>query len=196
MVTLAMRSNRKVSRECRFDSGPRLAALKREFWECPVQIPRVQGKWPRPYKATPMNFELRVRESFEKQAVMHTLGMSLQRVAKGEVDITFDHREDLTQQHGFIHAGVLATALDSACGYAAFSTMSEDAAVLSIEFKTNLLRPAKGSIYSARARVVKAGRNITFCEASAFAHSEDKEVLVATMSATMMAVRGREDVNN
>ena len=143
-----------------------------------------------------MNFESRVRKSFDKQAVMHTLGMSLERVAKGEVDITFSHREDLTQQHGFIHAGVLATALDSACGYAAFSTMPEDAAVLSIEFKTNLLRPAKGSSYSARARVVKAGRNITFCEASAYAVKEVQETLVATMSATMMAVRGREDVTD
>ena len=143
-----------------------------------------------------MNFESRVRESFEKQAIMQTLGMSLQRVIKGEVDISFPHRKDLTQQHGFIHAGVLATALDSACGYAAFSTMPEDAAVLSIEFKTNLLRPAKGSNYSARARVVKAGRNITFCEASAYALNDDKETLVATMSATMMAVRGRDDVKN
>lgn len=127
---------------------------------------------------------------------MQTLGMSLRRVAAGEVDIVFDHRKDLTQQHGFIHAGILATALDSACGYAAFSTMSEDAAVLSIEFKTNLLRPAKGDSYSARARVVKAGRNITFCEASAYAHTEDQETLVATMAATMMSVRGRDGVKD
>lgn len=127
---------------------------------------------------------------------MKTLGMSLQRVAEGEVDITFDHREDLTQQHGFIHAGVLSTALDSACGYAALSSMPENAAVLSIEFKTNLLRPAQGSRYSARARVVKAGMSISFCEAAAYSITEDEETLVATMSATMMVVRGREDVKD
>lgn len=127
---------------------------------------------------------------------MKTLGMTLARVAEGEVDIEFPYQEALTQQHGFIHAGVIATALDSACGYAAFSMMSEDAAVLSIEFKTNLMRPARGERFVARARVVKPGRTVTFCEASAFAITGDKETLVASMSGTMMAVRGRAEVQD
>lgn len=144
----------------------------------------------------PANFEQRVRDSFDRQIVMKTLGMSLERVAPGEVDISFSHRDTLTQQHGFLHAGIVTTALDSACGYAAFSLMSEDAAVLSIEFKTNMLRPAQGKRFVARGRVVKAGRNVTFCEASAFALEEQGETLIATMQGTMMSVRGRSGVEN
>ena len=140
------------------------------------------------------DFKQRIRDSFARQAVMETMGMRLTRVELGEVDISFSHRDDLTQQHGFLHAGVIATALDSACGYAAFSMMSEDAAVLSIEFKTNMLRPARGKEFVARARVVKAGRNVSFCEASAFSIEGDSETLIATMQGTMMSVRGRSDV--
>ncbi len=127
---------------------------------------------------------------------MKTLGMELTRVAEGEVDIEFPYREELTQQHGFIHAGVIATALDSACGYAAFSMMPEDAAVLSVEFKTSLMRPAKGERFLARARVIKPGRTITFCEASAYAISGQKETLVAAMTGSMMAVRERAGIQD
>ena len=116
------------------------------------------------------------------------------RICLGEVDIEFSYRESLTQQHGFIHAGVITTALDSACGYAAFSMMPEEAAVLSVEFKTSLLRPAKGERFIARARVVKPGRTISFCEASAFAISGGQEKLIATMTGSMMTVLGRSDV--
>ena len=119
---------------------------------------------------------------------MHTLGMTLLDVKAGECIIGFPYREDLTQQNGFIHAGVITTALDSACGYAAFSMMPEDADVLSIEFKTNLMRPARGDRFEARARVVKPGRTVFFTEASLFAISEDEEKLVASMAGTMMAV--------
>ena len=131
----------------------------------------------------------RVRENFELQSVMNTLGMKLQSVEKGSVEIVFDYREDLTQQHGFIHAGVLATAMDSACGYAAYSMMDESSEILSVEFKTNLMRPAKGERFIARARVVKPGRNIFFTEAQAFAVTGDDERLVASMSGTMVAHR-------
>lgn len=131
----------------------------------------------------------RVKESFQRQRVMHTLGMELLDVKAGECIIGFSYREDLTQQNGFIHAGVIATALDSACGYAAFSMMPEDADVLSIEFKTNLMRPAKGDRFEARARVVKPGRTVFFTEASLFAISDDEKRLVASMAGTMMAVQ-------
>ena len=86
----------------------------------------------------------RVRESFVLQGAMHTLGAQITHLAAGEVDISFDWAPGLTQQHGFIHAGMLSTALDSACGYAGFSLMPEDAGVLTIEFKSNLLAPAQG----------------------------------------------------
>lgn len=131
----------------------------------------------------------RVRESFQRQKVMQTLGMALLEVKAGECIIGFSYREDLTQQNGFIHAGVIATALDSACGYAAFSMMPEDADVLSIEFKTNLMRPARGERFEARARVIKPGRTVFFTEASLFAVTGQEEKLVASMAGTMMVAR-------
>jgi len=141
------------------------------------------------------DFERRVRESFSRQRVMETFGARLVRVAAGEVDIELPFREDLTQQHGFLHAGVVTTVLDSACGYAAFTLMPADAAVLSIEFKTNLLAPAQGERLIARARVVRAGRNVTVCQADGFMVSGGEERAVATLLGTMMTVRGREDVH-
>lgn len=137
-------------------------------------------------------FEARVRGSFARQRVMDTLGARLVRVDPGEVEVELPYREDLTQQHGFLHAGIVTTVLDSACGYAAFSLMPADAAVLSIEFKTNLLAPARGELLRARGRVVRAGRTITVCEGEAWMLDAGEERHVATMLATMMAVRGRE----
>ena len=131
----------------------------------------------------------RVRDSFARQIVMSTLGATLSRVADGEVDIAMPFRADLSQQHGFLHAGILATILDSACGYAAFSRMPADAAVLSIEFKINLLSPAAGERFLARGRVLRSGRTITVCQADGFAITGQSEKLIATMVGTMMCVR-------
>jgi uncharacterized protein (TIGR00369 family) len=133
----------------------------------------------------------RVYASFAKQRIMETLGATLTHVGDGEVHISVPVAEPLTQQHGYLHAGVLATIGDSACGYAALSVMPEDAAVLSIEFKINMLAPAKGTRVVAKGRVVKPGRTITVCSADIIAESEAGEKLVATMSGTMMVVRGR-----
>src|SRR5215472_5988246 len=102
-------------------------------------------------------FAERVRASFARQRAMHTLGVEITRLAPGEIELTMPYEAAFTQQHGFIHAGILATVLDSACGYAAFSLMPADAAVLTVEFKTNLLAPAKGERFLFRAQVVKAG---------------------------------------
>jgi uncharacterized protein (TIGR00369 family) len=140
------------------------------------------------------NFESRVCESFARQEVMKTLGASLTLVEPGAVEIELPYRADLTQQNGFIHAGIMATVLDSACGYAAFSLMPADAAVLSIEFKVNLLAPAKGERIKARAEVKRAGRNVTVCTADAWAIDAGERKLVATMLATMMCVTGRKDL--
>jgi uncharacterized protein (TIGR00369 family) len=135
------------------------------------------------------HFETRVRDSFARQTVMATLGATLSRVASGEVDLTLPFRAEFAQQHGFLHAGILATILDSACGYAAFSQMPEGTAVLSIEFKINLLAPAAGERFVARGRVLRSGRTITVCQADGFAITEGKEKLIATMVGTMMCVR-------
>jgi uncharacterized protein (TIGR00369 family) len=100
------------------------------------------------------------------------------------------------QQHGFIHAGIITTALDTACGYAAFSLMPDDAAVLTIEFKTNLLAPARGDYFLFRARVLKPGRTITVCDAQAFAVEEKSEKIVASMTGTLMALFKREGISH
>ena len=132
----------------------------------------------------------RVRESFARQRAMETLGMRLLRVAPGEVEIGLDFRGELTQQHGYLHAGIVTAAVDTACGYAALSLTEPGAEVLSVEFKLNLLSPAAGHSFVARARVVRAGRNLTVCAGDFYTLKDDGEKLVATMLATMMKVAG------
>jgi len=135
------------------------------------------------------DFEARVRASFARQRVMETFGARLARVAPGEVEIELGFREELTQQHGYLHAGVVAAVVDSACGYAALSLAPAGAEVLSIEFKLNLLSPAAGESFAARARVVRAGRNVTVCSGDLYARGEGGEKLVATMLGTMMVMK-------
>ena len=136
-------------------------------------------------------FESRVRESFGRQRFMATLGATLERVGPGEVQIRLPFRGDLTQQHGFLHAGVLTTIADSACGYAALTLMPAAAAVLTVEFKVNLLAPGEGDEMLARAHVLKAGRTLSVCSGDVFAIRGGEEKLVATMLATVMTVRDR-----
>ena len=141
-----------------------------------------------------LNYAERVRNSFDLQGAMHTMGARLGAVAPGAVDIDLDWAQGLTQQHGFLHAGMLAAALDSACGYAGFTLMGDDAAVLTIEFKINLLAPARGERFRMEGRVIKPGRTITVCEGRAFAVDNQQEKLVATMGCTLMAVTGRDNI--
>lgn len=148
------------------------------------------------FKPADENFETRVRESFARQEVMKTINASILNVQAGEVELEFPFQAKLTQQHGFIHAGIVSTVLDSACGYAAFSLMREDAAVLTIEFKINLLSPAQGSHFRALGTVKKPGRNITVTEGELFAYRDGKPKLVASMVGTIMSVYNREGVNN
>lgn len=139
-------------------------------------------------------FATRVQQSFARQTAMTTLGISLRRVEPGIVELRMPHSDRLTQQHGFVHAGILATALDSACGYAAMSLMENDSGVLTVEFKINLLAPAKGTEFVFTGSVVRSGRTLSVCEGQAFACSKNGEKLIASMSATMMAITGRSDV--
>jgi len=141
------------------------------------------------------DFDGRVRASFARQQVMATLGVEISKLSPGEIELTMPYADAYTQQHGFLHAGIVATALDSACGYAAFSLMPANAGVLTVEFKISLLAPARGQRFLFRAQVVKPGKTLTFCEASASAEDGDAEPrLVATMTATLMAIYDRPGI--
>ena len=135
--------------------------------------------------------ERRVRASFDQQALMTLIGAQLMLVGRGAVDIKLSFRNDLTQQHGYLHAGVVTSILDSACGYAALTTMPEGSDVVSVEFKVNLVRPANGDEFVAEGRVLKAGRTLTVVRGDAYADSAQGRVLVSTMLATMMRVEPR-----
>lgn len=141
------------------------------------------------------DYEARVRASFARQAIMTTIGAELTSVTPGIVEIEMPFSAAFTQQHGFLHAGVISTALDSACGCAAFSLMPEDAAVLTIEFKLNLLAPGKGERFLFRGAVTKPGKTIIVADGQAYAFGANGEArLIATMTGTMMRVTGREGI--
>lgn len=131
-------------------------------------------------------FESRVRASFGRQRAMEFLGARLSRVEPGAVTVALTFREELTQQHGYVHAGVITTIADTACGYAAYTLMPADAEVLSVEFKVNLLRPAAGEEFVAEARVLKAGRTLTVVTCDVHARAGGESKLVATMLATII----------
>jgi uncharacterized protein (TIGR00369 family) len=149
---------------------------------------------PDSFEARDPDYRKKVAASFGRQRVMETLGIRIRDLAPGHIELEMLFAADYTQQHGFLHAGIITTALDSACGYAAFSLMEKDAAVLTVEFKTNLLAPAKGETFLFVADVVKPGRTLTVCEAKAYAVSQGKQKLIATMTGTLMALTGREDL--
>ncbi len=141
------------------------------------------------------DFEARVRASFARQKVMQTIGAGLTKVSPGEVEIELPFRDDLTQQHGYLHAGIVTAIVDTACGYAAMTLMPGDATVLTIEYKVNFVSPATGKLTIARGRVTKPGRTVTVCTGDVFAASNGKEKLVATMLATMMTIRERAELS-
>jgi uncharacterized protein (TIGR00369 family) len=143
------------------------------------------------FQASDPDFASRVRASFARQTVMTTLGAEMTQVAPGEIEITMPFRADLTQQHGFLHAGVLTTIVDSACGYAALSLMPANTGVLTVEYKVNFMAPAAGERFVARGRVTKPGRTLTVCAGDVFAQQDGSERLIATMLTTMMAIRER-----
>jgi uncharacterized protein (TIGR00369 family) len=133
--------------------------------------------------------EERVRQSFARQRYMAAIGAELVHVAPGEVDIALPFSERLTQQDGYLHAGVVAGTSDSACGYAALTQMDAGAEVLTVEFKINLLAPAAGDRLIARGRVIRSGRTLTVCRGEAVTISNGREKHVATLTATLIAIR-------
>ncbi len=137
-----------------------------------------------------------MRESFAKQGLMDTLGASIARVLPGAVEIVLPASPAVSQQHGFVHAGAVASIADSAAGYAALSLMPSGAGVLTTEFKINLVAPAFGDRIVARGRVVKAGRTLTLAQTEVFAERDGQEKLVALLTATLMAIEGRAGVSD
>jgi uncharacterized protein (TIGR00369 family) len=135
-----------------------------------------------------VDVEARVRRSFSRQRYMAAIGAEIVHVAAGEVDIALPFSERLTQQDGYLHAGVVAGAADSACGYAALTTMDAGAEVLTVEFKINLLAPAAGERLVARGRVLRTGRTLTVCRGDVVTISGGREKHVATLTATLMAI--------
>lgn len=133
-------------------------------------------------------FATRVRASFAQQGAMRTLGVSIVNIMAGRVELEMRHTTVFSQQDGFLHAGALATVLDSACGYAAFTLMPAHARVLTIEFKINLLAPARTQRYVFEGRVTKPGRTITVCDGTAWGIGEAARKRIATMTATLMTV--------
>jgi uncharacterized protein (TIGR00369 family) len=132
-----------------------------------------------------------VTATFDRQQAMRTLGISIARIEAGEVDLSMPYSPEWTQQNGFVHGGIITAGLDNACGIAAFTLMPPGSDILTVEFKTNLLAPAKGERFAFRACVVKPGRTLTVCEARAFAEHDGKESLIATMTCTLMALMPR-----
>ena len=135
----------------------------------------------------------RMFANFEKQQVMRLFNARITRVEAGEVQIEFPYQNSLTQQNGYIHAGVLSTVMDSACGYAAFSLMAPGCGVLSIEFKVNFLSPAQGELFIATGKVIRAGRTVTVCSGEVLAVQNGTQKPAAVMQATMMTVEQRND---
>jgi uncharacterized protein (TIGR00369 family) len=134
----------------------------------------------------------RVRASFGRQAMMATLGVRMSAIERGRVELAMEHDDRFTQQHGFVHGGAVAAVLDSACGYAAFTVMPPDAAVLTAAYTINLLAPAAGRRFVMTGEVVRAGRTLIVCHGEAIADGATKPF--AVMQATMSAVYNRPDI--
>jgi len=136
------------------------------------------------------SFAEEIKQSFAKQTIMSLIGAELSRVEPGIVEITLPYRADLAQHHGFLHAGIVTTIADSACGYAAYSLMPPKSEILSVEFKVNLLRPAKGEVFLALAEVIKSGKTLTVARADVFGLDQSgRRELVAIMLGTMMCLQ-------
>jgi uncharacterized protein (TIGR00369 family) len=134
------------------------------------------------------NYVERVRASFARQSLMQTIGAQLAKIEPGVVEISMPIRDDLSQQNGYVHAGIVTTIVDTACGYAAYTLMGDNSGVLTIEFKVNFLNPAVGDLLLARGQVIKAGRRISVCQGDVFSLHHGEEHLIATMLATMINI--------
>jgi uncharacterized protein (TIGR00369 family) len=145
------------------------------------------------FTASDAEYESRIRESFSRQGMMKHMGARLAAVGPGHAEIRAPFRAELTQQHGYFHAGVSGTIADSACGYAAYTLMPADSSVLTVEYKMNLLAPAEGEELIARAKVLRSGKTLKICAADVHVLKGGAEVHCATMLATIMCLQGKSD---
>lgn len=136
----------------------------------------------------------RIRQSFARQGAMETLGAELTRISQGVVEIELPFDMKLTQQHGILHAGVISAALDSACSYAAYTVIAPDASLLTIEFKVNLMSPGRGERFLFRGEITKPGSTIIVADGRGYAVGDGPAKLIASMTSTLMVVRGREGI--
>lgn len=134
------------------------------------------------------DYEARVRKTFAGQLALATLGITLARIEPGSLELRMPYDAKFSQQNGFLHGGVVSAGLDTACGLASYTLMPAQADILTVEFKINLLAPAKGQTFRFVGNVVKPGRTLVVAEGRAFAHDGEREKLIATMSATMMTM--------
>ncbi len=141
------------------------------------------------FRTSNPRYEEEGRAAFARQAIMTTMGARLVGIAPGKVEIELDFREDLTQHHGYLHAGVVTTIVDSACGFAAFTLMPPDSGVLTVEYKVNFVSPARGTRFLASGRVIRPGRTLTLCTGEVTAIDGDEMRLVAVMQATMFRLQ-------
>jgi uncharacterized protein (TIGR00369 family) len=137
--------------------------------------------------------EARVRASFARQGLMQHLGAALTEVGAGMVKIRMPYRSELTQQHGYFHAGATSAIADTAGGYAGFSLFPEDSSVLTIEFKINLVAPAQGDFLEAVGTVLRSGRTLTICQMEVFGVTGQDRTLVAVGQQTLMCMHGKAD---
>ncbi|CAH0339157.1 PaaI family thioesterase [Rhizobium sp. CECT 9324] len=139
--------------------------------------------------------DARIRASFARQGAMETLGAELTRISQAVVEIELAFDPKLTQQHGFLHAGVISAALDTACSYAAYTVIEPDASLLTIEFKVNLMSPGRGDRFLFRGEITKPGSNIIVADGRGYALTDGPAKLIASMTSTMMVIRGREGIS-
>lgn len=137
------------------------------------------------------DYEARVRKTFAGQLALTTLGITLAKIEPGMLELRMPYDTKFSQQNGFLHGGVVSAGLDTACGLASYTLMPAAADILTVEFKVNLLAPAKGQTFRFVGRVVKPGRTLVVAEGHAFASDDGREKLIATMSATMMTMVAR-----
>jgi len=145
------------------------------------------------FKPADAGFEARVRDSFNRQPAMHLIGAVLKTVTPGLCEVEMPRKAEVTQQHGFVHGGIVGMIADSAAGYAAYSLFPADATVLTVEYKMNLMAPADGDRMLARAQVTRHGRTLTIVSFDVFAEKSGKLLHCATGLATMMCMMGRPD---
>jgi uncharacterized protein (TIGR00369 family) len=145
------------------------------------------------FEPSDIDYAGRVRDSFGRQGLMRYLGAQLADLRPGAVEIRVPHRAELTQQHGYFHAGVSGSIADSACGYAAYTLMPADSSVLTVEYKINLLAPADGEELVARAHVVRSGKTLKICTADVYTRKKGAEIHCATVLATIMCLPGKSD---